>query len=333
MFRSHAADADRPPQPDYSTPNDEAWLQQHLTFESSPDALIAVEMQPAEWGRLVIPLRDFVAAGRKLHEKNLLDRDRANARANKPGTPRVAINPFAWRELDRGLLPDPLGKHTPFIVSTLTADRALAIVNAIVLATKARGWKASIADTGALVISISEAEFHLRLRERQAYEFVKRKPPFDMLGPKRKYRPTDRLALVIERPHGENIEVSDGARRLEDQLQGLFPRLYRAVARARRHEREMKELAIRQQRYEEERRMLAERRAHEEAARKAAAEREAQLLGEASRWHQAKHLRAYVAAASKEHPDTTEWQVWALTVANKLDPMNDSGSTFRITSP
>lgn len=327
-FRSHGAGVNRPSQPDYSTPEDAEWLQQRLAFESSPSATIAVAMEPAEWDRIVIPLRKAVAAGKQQHEKDRTERDREKARPLRPGGLRSPFNPLLWRDLDRGLLPHPPGKPTPFTVSWLTADRALAITNAVVLAARARGWPVSTSETGALIITVAEVKFLLRVRERQEVRLVKRKPPLDVFGPERQHFPTDRLALIVERPQGGNIELRDATERLESQLQGLFPRLYRAVLQTRRHSREMAALEARRRVYEEERRVLAQKRAVEEAIRKSAAEREARLLAEASQWNQAQQLRAYVAATSEAQPSTSEWQAWALAVADKIDPLQAMNTTF-----
>ncbi|RYF61683.1 MAG: hypothetical protein EOO27_00990 [Comamonadaceae bacterium] len=67
------------------------------------------------------------------------------------------------------------------------------------------------------------------------------------------------------------------------------------------------------------------------ASERAAAEskaREEALKAEANRWHQAEQLRSYMAAVAAKHPESTAWQVWALSVADGMDPLNAETSTF-----
>lgn len=73
----------------------------------------------------------------------------------------------------------------------------------------------------------------------------------------------------------------------------------------------------------EKQRQQAERSAAPERARQDA------LKAEASRWHQAEQLRAYVAAVAERRPESVEWQAWALSVADGMDPLNADGSTFQ----
>ena len=137
--------------------------------------------------------------------------------------------------------------------------------------------------------------------------------------------PTGQLALSLDGRGSGEIKVSDGSEHpLEEQLNVVFQKIYRAVVRGWREQRRW--AAWRREREEAEQRALEEKRRREEEAARLKAEREKVegLIAEATHWQQAAVIRSYVSqvmdAAGNASLALGEWSRWALEVAARLDP-------------
>jgi len=69
-----------------------------------------------------------------------------------------------------------------------------------------------------------------------------------------------------------------------------------------------------------------------EAERQAVILREQRLLREAAEWRQAEDIRRYIESvcSMQEGADIAAWKTWALSVADKLDPLRNPESTFHL---
>lgn len=226
---------------------------------------------------------------------------------------------FRWAHLAKGLL-YKIGKPPASVRLTLTSyKRGLAIANALALETEARGGTVlpePVSD--GFTLRLHAASFSISIRERKE-DPVTHGSKADTRAP--------RLTLTAERYNGVTLRVADDVQPLEAQLPSFLARLERAATATpskrvlAREEREARERA--------EARAAADLQMAEIARKQLAAARQVELLKEAGRWHQAEQLRAYVAAVAATRPESAEWQAWALSVANALDPLNAGASTFQ----
>ena len=170
------------------------------------------------------------------------------------------------------------------------------------------------------------ASFSIAIRERQEFTLVKRTGFSASLGPEKQYRPTDKLAIAVEKNSGGRFEFVDTTTmRVEQRLNDLFIRLYTTVVAARVADRVQKvndrQRAIAKLAYEEitrQRAVDAQLKAEENARRKALAE-------ESSSWHEAQRIRAYSThvmnrAEDPQRPEVQQWFAWAMGVADQWDP-------------
>ncbi|ADU36928.1 hypothetical protein [Variovorax paradoxus] len=336
------ADAERtsfvsyPPEArEHVDPTDQIWLKDRLAFEEQPENRITVDLEPTHWHKAIAPLRKTLEAAVHKRRKAVEERDRAAAKRAKQVRPGVNLDHFKFSWLSGGLLGEPMPPC--FQVSELTGTRALAIANAAFLAAEERGCVAVII-SGKLSVSLNGATFLMAIRERQDFDVVDRNPIYPSFGQEKRYRPTDRLALVVSRsPLGDFKLAEDGGQRLEAQLNGLFCRLYRTVVLSRERKKEF--LAEHERRLAGEARAeaVARARAMEAAARAAEAARREELIGEAARWHQAQQIRDYVKAVAAEHLDgkpaqheKVRWGAWALSVADEICPLSTRLKSFNI---
>lgn len=322
-----------PPAREHVTVDDASWLKERLGFERRPENRIVELTEGAAWHPAIAQLEKLLTAAERGRQKAVANRDLAEARRAKQRKPIPHFNPLEYRWLEDGLLGEPL--PSCLRVSELSGRRALRIANAIFVAAAARGCTAEL-DSGRLKLSLMEATFSMSIRERQDFDLVVRHPSIPAFGKAKKFKPTDRLALHVKRDRlGDFTLADEGGKRLEDQLNLLFGRVYRTVVLTR--ERAKKEVADRER--EQARKIRAEaiwrQHAIEAEARAAEAERQAKLLDEAAKWHSAQQVRAYIEALappSAVTPGALEWRRWALEVAAKLDPSSSRRAKLDVSS-
>ncbi|MDO9114526.1 MAG: hypothetical protein Q7U63_12135 [Polaromonas sp.] len=178
-----------------------------------------------------------------------------------------------------------------------------------------------------LQMRIENEVFSFAIRERQLTEVALVSERYPGIGTHTVGIPTDKLALVIERRFGGTFELLDKEdSRIETRLNEVFIRLYRSVIDGREKTREYEAA---------ERRRAAQRVAQDainrqlELKAKLKAEeamRRDILLAEATNWHQAQQIRAFVAEVINQaelppSPAHREWASWALGVALERDPI------------
>jgi len=232
---------------------------------------------------------------------------------------------------------DRQAHHLDIDVTKASLRRALRIMDALVKAFEARGWKVSLGagDDRKSYVTILGQQLPFGIRE--TLKKVLNEPP----KPQRlsdgtiytpwqsKYRdePSGRLALVIRYSWGYGVSkswVETTTRPLEDRLRDFIISLVRmaneGVERDRRHEGEERA------RQEAEGRRVAEQRRREaEAARVRALDRQA------SQWEGSRRLRDYLtavrAAAESQRgglhtcSEFTAWLAWAEAHARSIDPL------------
>lgn len=215
-------------------------------------------------------------------------------------------------------------------VSPAQMNRALRILDALLKAVNAKGYAVSTKDENwkrktSLVILGESVEFGLRERYRQQEVPVQKHSWREF-----EHYPSGILAFAIKSwtPHGLRTEWSDGkTQRLEDCVQDIFVGLIRAADGLRQW---------RIKREEEEHRRNEERKRRMERAkqRQEELERFQGLQYEVRRYHEAEQIRTYVAAVRemvirrdgqiKPGGKLERWIEWALSHADRLDPLVDS---------
>jgi hypothetical protein len=307
---------------------DKAWLSERLAFELHAENRIHVESKPVKWHPVVRGHRDRlrseakeVLASRAAHERN---------QTGIPG--RINFDGWKWQQMQNsGLrLCDGHGPQA-FRVTMDTLERALAIVNAIVLAGQPRGF--TIRDdvkNGRIVLVGHDAEVPFRITEQ-----LETKPDRSALAFSQNLRvPTGRLRLTIchDRPTLEDQTHV----KLESELNRFYSMIHKEALKQRQSARAIEAA---RQRKEAEARIEATRRSElariredearviAEAERQAAEEREKrrQLITESAQWVQARQIREYVSHIQQRVANATsnkmnEWCTWALSVADQVDP-------------
>lgn len=232
----------------------------------------------------------------------------------------------------------PRGKRCLAVAVTLgTADRAMAVYDALVKACESRGWAVAVADSekgSATTVTVAEERVGLLIEER--VDRVERKP-----DPKEKrlywgkeydYVPTGRLTVRLLAPYlgGVRQSWSDGAKqRVEDCLNGVMVGLVAAseFIKAQRLEQEARH---REFVAAEERRREAEKRRQAEEARIRALDSD--LLA----WRKATTAREYAAAMRRsaeaaglleEGAPMAAWLAWVDAYADRVDPTAGTPST------
>lgn len=285
---------------------DRAWLKEKFEAERRPEFHIQVPMEPQEWHRAVEPLRRVLEKAQKKQRIERSKREEAERRrarlARQTGRVQPNFDVFeSWARPDdvSGLLSHH--EWSMLHVSHVTFQRALAVANALALAAKARGCSVKYNDEKArLEIGLEEGSLSIRIEEVQEAR-----------------RPTDKLSVVAYRPSGSKWELIDDEVPVQERLNEVFVRLYRAVVSSRASARERKAY---QDRLELERTQEAERARLEEIRREREAQeasRRKELLNEVSRYQQAQQIRAYVTQVG----GVSDWHSWALRIADDLDPL------------
>lgn len=316
---------------EYSTPEDEEWLSERMTFESSFEGLVPTPWAAARWLPSIAPLRQAMAIAVKLYREDLREREKQRTQHAQVSNSGIDWSALAWRYLDEGLLYNPYGVRTCLRVSIHTYRRALAIFNALAKAASLRACNVEV-DQGheSVRFRLEEAMFSVAIRERRKVVA----PTEGQRAPDEESAIDRRLALVVSRYPGGEFQLVDGRKSLEEQLGEFFPRLYRTVVAARARERENNAAALRQAIAKDEAAELAAQQARREAEHQATIEREQRLHQEAVEWRKAFEIRSYVEAVCSAEADTdlAAWRAWALAVADKLDPLQRVESTFRPSS-
>ncbi len=269
----------------------------------------------------------------------------------------VAPHPFVVRteKSIRSAKPDEHGTVRPkaqqcldVAVSAPLIDRSLRIMNALLIALEARGFRVSISDherpqTEARVLDENigfQLHEEIKRREREPTPAEKRDDDFwrtaSIAQPIRKWyewAPTGRLILHITDGQGLRRTWTDRKDRLVEQFLNTF-----VVGLVRAAE------AVKQDRVDAEKRRRefdeAQRRRHEEELRRREDERRQQeedarcrqLDAQVASWWKAEQIRAFVAAVRdaclQRNGNVTpgseldQWMEWAMRRANALDPIH-----------
>lgn len=214
--------------------------------------------------------------------------------------------------------------------------RALRIMNALIKALEARGYRVAIdaqnkhATTVTLLGQTLEFKLDEVLRRSEHVQTADEKKQLERFPlsymPRYEFHPTGKFALRIrDWSDGKRHSQSDSDERLiEDRLNDFIADLIRvaAIKKARNLER-----MERERQWAEERR----RQEEEERLRREEAARLDALEEEAAAWHKSNQIRAYVeavrtAAARQDggpqpDPKLHHWINWALQQADRLDPL------------
>jgi len=287
----------RPGLPDRAAPSSE--VETHEAFEREPKNRIRVARQ------LVNP-------------HSLVNHTAAVLRAKKPdsyGT--IGI----WRE-----------KCLDLRVSPKTLDRGLRIMNALLTALEARGFRITVSATDKLEthVTVLGEPLQLRLEEkinRTPHVPTKEEARYPSSAPRWDYAPSGDLTLRIHEywPRGTRKSWSDGRRKKLDQMLNDVVRGLVIVADAKRAER------IEQERAEKERQEAARQRALIEQRRREEEERLRTLERQAESWAKAQKLRAFVDEVERQANSKgislapgsklVSWTEWAREHADHLDPI------------
>jgi hypothetical protein len=328
---------ERPPTTEET--QDGAWLAERLAFEQRPENAVVVEQPPSRWDPVVRIYRDNlraevkeVLASRAAHERHeKLPEWRKQRDWNNDG--------YKWRSMvGRGQRLLDYHKPRAFRVTMETLERALAITNAIATAGKARGFVLRDDEKeGRITVVGHTAELQFRVTEQLE---TKLRPSSWRKGETEKYKvPTGRLRITMADGWREGPIFEDkGNVKLETRLNRFFTALYKPIVKQWQDARETK-IRREEERLAELRRAEAEKiRAEEE--RKSAAERRKRdaLCAEAQKWENAQRIRAYVKCVrdvasgdsnqgafdveepGRDRESSAAWVVWALRVADELDP-------------
>ncbi|WP_138514550.1 hypothetical protein [Rhodoferax bucti] len=308
---------------DFVEEEDLHWLENKLKWERARENLIAVVSPPTKWDPAIREVRKHLEAQAVRVNQQIAEYEARKLRprnANRSWEPDWN-NPSGPVEAGAFLV----DKHsvTGFRVSPATFKRALSIANAIAMACRSRELKFEVLKThGPIVISREAATITLALRERQEVAPL----PKSVLSPSRHYLPTDKLALVISRHGGSDLQIVDSADfKVEDRLNEVFCCMWKQVVREKeegRHrsyeQQEREEIA----KIEED---IRGRLAAEHALKDAEDARKAALVADAESFATAERIRAYVQNASELVTDElhdlfSQWRMWALDVADAKDP-------------
>ena len=122
----------RPPETaeEFSDPADAAWLDQRIAFEADPANRIAFDPNPVRWNPVIAPIRDDLrqAAAEALSMKR--DAETAAKRPAKWTGPNFNAGQWKWFERDGQIL-NRTHRRTPLRVSSITYERALAVLDAL----------------------------------------------------------------------------------------------------------------------------------------------------------------------------------------------------------
>jgi len=213
-------------------------------------------------------------------------------------------------------------------VSRGSLGRALRIMNALIKALEARGFKILLNKNSVSVLG-ETIEFGLResIKRTEREPLPDEKKRYSWQYEKYDYHPTGKLILSIKNSIGTGLRKnwSDGQKhRVEDSLNDFVVGLIKAAVdmRAWKLERD------RQHREWQEQERL---RLEEEKRRREQEELLQCLSNDASAWHKSRNIRAYADAVKhaviKEHGEILSgskldtWLAWAYSQADRTDPL------------
>jgi len=231
------------------------------------------------------------------------------------------------RPNEEGLVAPKVERCLAVQVAPDSVDRAARLLDALVKAAEARGFKIAPGDEGSprTWISIAEERFSLTLTET----IERRERLESFFHSIRKYDrvPTGRLVFRVEGgpTSGQRRQWADGQKRLETRLGSILAGVANA-AEASRLWREENDRREKRRQEEERRRREAERAKREEEARVVDFDRKQ------ARWEQAERIRSFAAAVRRNaelqngpippHGELQRSLDWALARADRLDPLN-----------
>ncbi|MES3010718.1 MAG: hypothetical protein V4738_08045 [Pseudomonadota bacterium] len=304
---------------------DEAWLTRMLEKERLRKQNPAVEQSaPAVIGTLAVALR----RAESKYDKLVADIEKKEADQRRPG--RQGGPNYAAMErwsLDRAFA---MSDHDDdaLRVSRTGGAKALAIMESICCGLVSRGHRvASKSELGRVKAEIASQAFKIGVRER----FIQGAPSPSLLPglPSQNVKVSGGdYVLVIEGLGQSNKEFRGTSQALMQEINKgtVFETLYRRVVHARLQQRDMerKRLEWKAQSEREEVRRTLEKAAAVEAA--VEQEKRKALFEEATQWHEALRLRAYLAAVrAAAGPSLSvqgvEWLAWAERVAADTDSL------------
>lgn len=241
-----------------------------------------------------------------------------------------SVKPDHW-----GFLWQPRGSRCLDIrVAPKSLGRALRIVDALVKAIEARGFRLRVSegDRPGTYVDLLGEEIQVALEERiRRIDHVLTKDERErqagsIAAARWDYLPSGTLALSIKEFAGTGVRRTwpDGQkRRVEEMVNDVLVGLA-VVAEAKRVERLERERRLREWQEEERRRAEAERRRQEEERRRQEIERQAEA------WAKAQFIRAYVDAIERAaveqgltvspESELGRWIPWARGQADRSDP-------------
>jgi len=243
---------------------------------------------------------------------------------------------FEHPERRNGLLRASSDDGVDVAASPALLDRAVRIMNALLLALETRGLSVEVAD-GATRALVGDVWVRFRIVEclKQHVPEAK-KPPRNLHGtdrewwqhwnrPRMQLVPTGKLSLEIkEADVGVRVSWVDGHSRIEENLNDFAAHLF-VVAEAKKAARESD--ANWRKSFEAE----AERSRHAQAKAERRQRKEAHVLGMLERWKQAKELREFVdemkLASIRTGESLPRWVTWAERFAERIDPRRAKQTT------
>jgi hypothetical protein len=306
-------------------PEDAEWFDERIAFEEKPENACVVELNPTQWHRALVPLRNAL---RDRHKKVETSRRAHEQRAKRPRAHEPSFDGADWRIFIHGdQILAPYGAMSSAVRAGLaTYERALAILNAVCFAAERRNFSVEHDDKrGRLVLTHGTASIDVRISEKLKEDWRKETRWGDKLENVRYRIPTGILRFYVGRSYSEREICETPSAPLQARLNELFRVAYRQVIREREAQREHARWRKELEEAEKRRAIAEEQRRREAAALEAERKRRAALLQEAKDWQTSRLLRAYVrhitrsAKASQRTIDVT-WTEWALRVADELDP-------------
>jgi hypothetical protein len=224
----------------------------------------------------------------------------------------------------------------PLRVSESASTRTLAILNALLLNAETRGFKiVKIEKDNVLGLQLLDETIRFRVSEKVKDEFQKREKPSSLeqhLGDKRIKVPTGVLRIYVSTSGYDDACISDSeSTPLENRLNEILQKIYKVIVTQRENKRKWAE---RDRQYAENRRIREEQEKLKQLEAKKQEEEaglRADLLNEASNWKSSQLIRDYIthldSQTHKLNHNYMTWKIWAMNVANELDPTHKRVST------
>jgi hypothetical protein len=309
---------------------DEVWLQDRLAYEKQPDNAIPVPAITRKWDPTIQQCRDELEEAAEKLRASKKAADKAEKWPDWRKHTQVDGEGSAWRSVkDRGQRLWDTHRGVCFRVSLGTYKRALSIVNALALASPARGFTVrEDEEQGRIVFAGHNAEVQLRLTEPIDPQARPRTRYDGKVEQEKYYVPTGRLRITLQIDYRAGPAYEDrDSRPLESQLNRVFCGIYRQVVRAWREEHKLQAFRRKLEEGARQRAEAARLQAERNRVLAKARARRRRLLAEVNRWAQTKRIEDYVAhirISASERPNASgtlaAWMDWALRVAGDLDP-------------